>query len=39
MDKDNLSWVAAMKVAVRKNKRYKDALGSGGKSRGKKQRI
>jgi hypothetical protein len=36
MNKDNLSWVAGVKVEVRKNKGHKDELGSGGEGRGKK---
>jgi hypothetical protein len=38
MDKDNLSWVAGVKVEVSKNKRYEDELSSGGKGRGKKNK-
>jgi hypothetical protein len=37
MDKDNLSWVAGLKVEVRKNKKYEDKLGSGAVDRGKKK--
>jgi hypothetical protein len=34
---DNLPRVAWVKAEVRKNKRYKDELGSGGEDRGKKK--
>jgi hypothetical protein len=37
MDKDKLSWVAGVKVEVKKNKGYEDKLGSGGEDRGKKK--
>jgi hypothetical protein len=34
MDKDNLSWVAGVKVEIKRAKRCDERMGSGGEGRG-----